>query len=538
MAVFSYQGRGSTGVMTGEIEAADRTSAVGELRRRAILVTKINEKAGGKTPAKAGRKVKDKEMAIFTRQFSTMIDAGLPLVQCLTILSEQSESKNLREVTGRVARSVEQGSTLADALRRHPRTFDDLFTNLVEVGETGGILDTVFQRLAAYIEKAAALKRKVKSAMIYPASIIGVAFLVVVFMLTFVIPTFTKMFRDLGADLPLPTQVVVWLSDFVRSYILLIAAGVVGCVFALRAYYRTEKGRSTIDALMLKLPVVGTLIRKVAVARFTRTLGTLVSSGVPILEGLRRVPAHGHPDDLGRRADGRSRRHALEDRRLLRRRGGHCGGRAHRAPRAHHDRGPRRDHRRSRSRHVPADLQAGDPGQVAAAVEDRQLLRATLRELGWARLLAATLVLVAGVLLRFADAFPADFPPFVVTVTTAALVACLLLLGTARSTELRGFAWMQICLDVALVTGIIAASGGSRSVFTFLYILTVLEGSFLLARPGGLVAAGLAALLYTNVVLGRHLLAFLHLCVSVCCFFNDTATALIYTLSLHDALPI
>src|SRR5215472_2619747 len=286
MAVFSYQGRGSTGVMTGEIEAIDRTSAVGELRRRAILVTKITEKAG-KSPAKAGGKVKDREMAIFTRQFSTMIDAGLPLVQCLTILSEQIESKNLREVTGRVARSVEQGSTLADALRRHPRTFDELFTNLVEVGETGGILDTVFQRLAAYIEKAAALKRKVKSAMIYPASIIGVAFLVVVFMLTFVIPTFTKMFRDLGADLPLPTQVVVWLSDFVRSYILLIVAGVIGCMFAIRAYYRTEKGRSTIDALMLKLPVIGTLIRKVSVARFTRTLGTLLSSGVPILEGLR-----------------------------------------------------------------------------------------------------------------------------------------------------------------------------------------------------------------------------------------------------------
>ncbi len=275
MAVFTYQGRGSAGAMTGEIEAIDRTSAVGELRRRAILVTKINEKSGGKTKAKAGGKVKDKEMAIFTRQFSTMIDAGLPLVQCLTILAEQSESKNLRDVTSRVA------------LRRNPRTFDDLFTNLVEVGETGGILDTVFQRLAAYIEKAAALKRKVKSAMIYPASIIGVAFLVVVFMLTFVIPTFTKMFKDLGAELPLPTQIVVWLSDFVRGYILLIIAGIVGCVFALRAYYRTEKGRSTIDALLLKLPIIGTLIRKVAVARFTRTLGTLVSSGVPILEGLR-----------------------------------------------------------------------------------------------------------------------------------------------------------------------------------------------------------------------------------------------------------
>ncbi len=274
MAVFTYQGRGAGGTTTGEIEAQDRTSAVGELRRRSILVTKINEKSGGKTATKAGGKVKDKEMAIFTRQFSTMIDAGLPLVQCLNILSEQSESTNLRDVTGRVARSVEQGSTLAEALRRNPRTFDDLFVNLVEVGETGGILDTV-------------LKRKVKSAMIYPASIIGVAGLVVVFMLTFVIPTFTKMFKDLGAELPLPTQIVVWLSDFMRSYILLIIAGVVGCFFALRAYYRSEKGRSIIDALLLKLPVIGTLIRKVAVARFTRTLGTLVSSGVPILEGLR-----------------------------------------------------------------------------------------------------------------------------------------------------------------------------------------------------------------------------------------------------------
>ena len=287
MAVFTYQGRGSTGVMTGEIEAADRTSAVGELRRRAILVTKINEKAGGKTPAKAGGKVKDREMAIFTRQFSTMIDAGLPLVQCLTILSEQSESKNLREVTGRVARSVEQGSTLADALRRHPRTFDDLFTNLVQVGETGGILDIVLQRLSQYIEKAAALKRKVKAAMIYPATIIGVAFMVVIFMLTFVIPTFAAMFKGLGAELPLPTQIVLWASDFVRGYILLIIAAIAGAVYMLRRYYKTENGRATIDALLLKLPIFGTLIRKVAVARFTRTFGTLVASGVPILEGLR-----------------------------------------------------------------------------------------------------------------------------------------------------------------------------------------------------------------------------------------------------------
>jgi type IV pilus assembly protein PilC len=287
MAVFVYQGRTASGNQNGEIEAPDRSAAVGELRRRSILVTKIAEKSAPKISFKFGGKVKDKEMAIFTRQFSTMIDAGLPLVQCLNILAEQSESKTLRSVTGQVARHVEAGSTLADALRRHPRTFDDLFTNLVEVGEAGGILDVVLQRLAAYIEKAAALKRKVKAAMVYPCAIIGVALLVVIFMLTFVIPTFAQMFKDLGADLPLPTKIVMILSDFVRGYIILIIAGMIGAVMALRSYYRTEGGRATIDALMLKTPVFGTLVRKVAVARFTRTLGTLVQSGVPILDGLR-----------------------------------------------------------------------------------------------------------------------------------------------------------------------------------------------------------------------------------------------------------
>ena len=287
MPVFSYTGRGARGLTTGEIEAPDRMAAVGELRTRAILVTKIEEKAGGKTVVKLGGKVNDREMAIFTRQFSTMIDAGLPLVQCLNILAEQSESKTLRAVTANVARQVEAGSTLAESLRRHPRTFDDLFTNLVQVGEAGGILDVVLQRLSVYIEKAAALKRKVKAAMVYPSTIIGVAFLIVIFMLTFVIPTFATMFKNLGADLPLPTLIVLWMSDFVRGYIIFIILGVMGAVYLLRRYYRTENGKSTIDALLLKLPVFGTLIRKVAVARFTRTFGTLVSSGVPILEGLR-----------------------------------------------------------------------------------------------------------------------------------------------------------------------------------------------------------------------------------------------------------
>ncbi len=288
MAVWTYQGRTVAGSTQGEVEAPDRNAAVAILRGKGVLTTAIKEKpAGAAKEKKIGGKVKDKEMAIFTRQFSTMIDAGLPLVQCLNILAEQSESKNLRDVTTRIARDVEAGSSLADAFGKHPRTFDDLFTNMIEVGESGGILDVVLQRLSVYIEKAAALRRKVKAAMIYPLTIVSVAAIVVIFMLTFVIPTFASMFKNLGADLPLPTQIVLWLSNFVQSYILLILAGLAAGIYALRRYYRTEAGQMVIDALLLKLPVFGVLIRKVAVARFTRTLGTLISSGVPILEGLR-----------------------------------------------------------------------------------------------------------------------------------------------------------------------------------------------------------------------------------------------------------
>jgi len=288
MGVWVYQGRTVSGSTQGEIEAADRNAAVAALRGKGVLTTNIKEKpARAVREKKIGGKVKDKEMAIFTRQFSTMIDAGLPLVQCLNILADQSESKNLRDVTTRVARDVEAGSSLAEAFRKHPKTFDDLFTNMVEVGESGGILDVVLQRLSVYIEKAAALKRKIKAAMIYPLTIVSVAAIVVIFMLTFVIPTFATMFKNLGADLPLPTKIVLWMSDFVQAWILVILAALGAGIYALRRYYRTEAGKSLIDALLLKLPVFGTLIRKVSVARFTRTLGTLISSGVPILEGLR-----------------------------------------------------------------------------------------------------------------------------------------------------------------------------------------------------------------------------------------------------------
>jgi len=290
MSVFAYRGRSAGAIVSGELEADSRMAVVAQLRDRGVVATAVQERkprAGTGFRLWRRHRAKDKHLAVYTRQFSTMIDAGLPIVQCLTVLSEQSESKVLRPITATIARDVEGGSTLAEAFAKYPRTFDELFINMLAVGEAAGVLDTVLQRLATYIEKAASLKRKVKSAMVYPVTIISVAILVVIFMMTFVIPTFAKMFEGLGADLPLPTKIVVWMSNFTRRYILFILAGLIGFVFALRAYYRTPQGSMIIDRLMLKVPIVGRLVQKVAVARFSRTLGTLISSGVPILEGLR-----------------------------------------------------------------------------------------------------------------------------------------------------------------------------------------------------------------------------------------------------------
>jgi type IV pilus assembly protein PilC len=291
MSVFAYRGRTPHGVITGEVEADDRMSVVAQLRDKGVVATSVSERSSRSAGAgfwrSTRRKAKDKHLAIYTRQFSTMIDAGLPIVQCLTILSEQSDSRVLRDVTTTIARDVQGGSTLADAYRKHPRTFQELYVNMIQAGEAAGILDVVLQRLATYIEKAASLKRKVKSAMVYPATIISVAILVIIFMMTFVIPTFATMFAQLGAELPLPTQIVLQLSNFTRRYILFILAAMGALVFTVRAVYRTERGSRLIDPLLLKIPVMGMLIRKVSVARFTRTLGTLVAAGVPILEGLR-----------------------------------------------------------------------------------------------------------------------------------------------------------------------------------------------------------------------------------------------------------
>ena len=286
MAMYAYRGRSGGAVVSGEIEANDRPTAVTQLRARGVVATSVQERTAKPVGIKKiGGKVKDKHLAIYTRQFSTMVDAGLPIAQCLSILSEQSDSKVLRDVTGKIAHEVEGGVTLAESFRKYPKVFNDLFTNMLQVGESGGVLDVVLQRLSVYIEKAAKLKGKVKGAMVYPLTIISVAVLVIIFMMIFVIPTFAKMFEGLGAELPLPTAIVMWLSEFTQKYILVMVGVGAGVIYAIKRYYNTEQGSSVIDAFLLKVPVIGMLIRKVAVARFTRTLGTLISSGVPILEG-------------------------------------------------------------------------------------------------------------------------------------------------------------------------------------------------------------------------------------------------------------
>jgi type IV pilus assembly protein PilC len=289
MAVFAFSGRTRTGqIVNGEMEAPSREAVVAQLRRQQVLATSIRPKAKDveiKIPGFGG-KVGDRDLAVVTRQLATMIDAGLPLVQCLDILGQQQENKTFKKTLVEIRHDVEGGATFSAALKRHPKIFGALFTNMVEAGEAGGILDTILNRLAAYIEKAMILKKRIKSAMFYPATIVTVAVVVVIFLLIYVIPTFQQLFAGFGATLPLPTIIVLELSRIVRAYLLYMVGGFVVFVVGIRMYYQSEGGQRNIDGLLLKLPVFGPLIRKVAVAKFTRTLGTLVSSGVAILDGL------------------------------------------------------------------------------------------------------------------------------------------------------------------------------------------------------------------------------------------------------------
>ena len=293
MAIFLWEGKTAQGrVLKGEIEASNLEAVFAILRDRRIrpIPNRIREKGRGldaeiKIPG-FGEKLKARDLSVFTRQFATMIDAGLPIVQCLDIQTQQSESKVLRNTLRAIKQDVEGGSTLAEALRKHPKIFDDLYVNMVEAGEAGGVLNAILNRIALFIEKANKLKKKVKGAMIYPCTIIVVAIVVVAILLIFVIPVFAELYGSMGKALPAPTQITINISNWVRANCLYMVFAIVGIIIAIRFYYQTENGRMNIDRLLLRLPVVGDLLRKVAVARFSQNMAILLSSGVPILDGL------------------------------------------------------------------------------------------------------------------------------------------------------------------------------------------------------------------------------------------------------------
>ena len=285
---YLWKGRSPSGeLLSGEYQTDNKDELVSYLRKRKIIITSVRERSAQlniKLPT--SNRVSVKDLGVFTRQFATMINAGLPMVQCLDILSQQTEKDFLRTSISRIMSDVEGGSTLGEAMGRHPKVFSQLYVNMVEAGEAGGILDVILIRLATFLEKLDALQRKVKSALTYPTVVACVALGATAFMLIFIIPTFAKMFTDFGGELPMPTKIVIGISDFLRNFWWALGASIAGLAVALQRYYKTDQGRLTVDKLMLRIPVLGTVVRKGSVARFTRTLGTLISSGVPILQGL------------------------------------------------------------------------------------------------------------------------------------------------------------------------------------------------------------------------------------------------------------
>jgi len=292
MPKFAYVGRNRNGeIQKGEVSAKTREEAAVLLRKQNVLATSLQRKMGAlnfELPG-LGPTVTARDVVIFTRQFSTMIDAGLPLVQCLEILAQQTENKTLAKVINETRMEVEAGATYADALRKHPKVFDDLYVNMVAAGEAGGILDVIQQRLAKHMEKSIRLKKKIKGAMIYPASIVGIAVVVMAVLMIWVIPVFAQMFSDFGGELPGPTKLVLGCSNFIVAHVWSMFITIVVLAVGLKQTYKTQRGRREMDRIALRVPVFGDLIRKASVAKFTRTLGTLISSGVPILDGLQIV---------------------------------------------------------------------------------------------------------------------------------------------------------------------------------------------------------------------------------------------------------
>ena len=287
MPAYVWKGKTRDGkAVSGERSAENKEAVMALLRRDQILVSSVKEKGKEMVLPKFGGGVPAKDLAIFVRQFSVMIDAGLPLVQCLEILGSQQENKTFAKILQQTRMDVEGGASLADAMRKHPKAFDDLFVNMIAAGEAGGILDTILKRLATYIEKAVKLKSQVKGAMVYPVAVIGIAGIVIAVILWKVIPTFAAMFEGLGAQLPLPTRIVIAMSNWFVRLLPFMVVFIIAFVFLFKKYYATYNGRRVVDRIVLKLPILGILMQKIAVARFCRTLATLMASGVPILDGL------------------------------------------------------------------------------------------------------------------------------------------------------------------------------------------------------------------------------------------------------------
>lgn len=292
MPVYIWKGVNSQGLKRkGEVESSDQAAALAHVKRLRIQDINIKEKPKDllENFSFFKPKVSGKDLVIFTRQLSTMIDAGLPLIQSLEILAKQQDNSTFKTVLTAIKRDVETGTTIADAMRKHPTVFDNLFSNMIEAGETGGILDTILGRLAVFKEKSMALQKKIKGAMTYPTICLAISFLILGVILIFVIPVFEEMFSSMGAALPIPTQIVVEMSNFMKSNFLFIIMGIFAFIFVIKKIYNTEKGRLKMDAMLLRAPIVGPLIRKVAVAKFTRTLSTMLQSGVPILDALQVV---------------------------------------------------------------------------------------------------------------------------------------------------------------------------------------------------------------------------------------------------------
>jgi type IV pilus assembly protein PilC len=286
MPTFAYSARSTNGeLLSGEIDLPTRDEVVGYLVRQRLRPVSVNAKARD-INITFGTGIKTREVVIFTRQFATMINSGLPLVQSLTILAEQTENKNFAKITTQVLQDIQAGQTLADSMKKHPKVFTELYTNMVAAGEAGGILDVILMRLALFLEKNDALVRKIKGAMTYPAVMLFVVIIATTILLWKVVPVFATIFTSSGLELPAPTRAVLAISEFLQAYIFYLVLAIVGLVFAIRRYYKTDNGQLVIDRMLLRMPVLGGLLRKSAVSRFTRTLGTLISSGVSILEGL------------------------------------------------------------------------------------------------------------------------------------------------------------------------------------------------------------------------------------------------------------